>query len=253
VKAVVAMFKPVRELMLKGGDQIPNPPISVGYALLGLASQGYAPDPMTDAAAYLISTKQDADGKFRALPMRPPLESSYFTATALAIRALTDFGKDADEQIAHARQWLKTAEPRTTEDRTMQVLGLVWSRAEAEDVRKAAAALAAEQRPDGGWAQLPMLETDAYATGKALVALHSAGALTAADAAFQKGTGYLLRTQLADGSWLVRTRSFPVQVLKESGFPHGKDQWISASGTSWAVMALSLTTPRRQELSLLVE
>jgi hypothetical protein len=45
---------------------------------------------------------------------------------------------------------------------------------------------------------------------------------------------------MADGSWHVRSRSFPLQPLKESGFPHGKDQWISASGTGWAAMALSL-------------
>jgi hypothetical protein len=25
-----------------------------------------------------------------------------------------------------------------------------------------------------------------------------------------------------------------------SGFPHGRDSWISAAATSWAVMALSL-------------
>ena len=40
-------------------------------------------------------------------------------------------------------------------------------------------------------------------------------------------------------SW-VRSRAFPTQPYKESGFPHGKDQWISAAGTSWAAMALSL-------------
>jgi hypothetical protein len=51
---------------------------------------------------------------------------------------------------------------------------------------------------------------------------------------------FCYETQLADGSWLVRSRSFPFQPLKDSGFPHGKDQWISAAGTSWAAMALSL-------------
>jgi hypothetical protein len=55
-----------------------------------------------------------------------------------------------------------------------------------------------------------------------------------------KAIDYLLRTQLGDGSWLVVSRSFPFQPYKESGFPHGKDQWISAAGTSWASMALSL-------------
>jgi hypothetical protein len=31
-----------------------------------------------------------------------------------------------------------------------------------------------------------------------------------------------------------------VQPYFESGFPYGHDQWISAAGTSWATMALSL-------------
>ena len=59
-----------------------------------------------------------------------------------------------------------------------------------------------------------------------------------------------LRTQLSDGSWLAHTRTFPFQVYKESGFPHGKDQWISAAASSWAAMALSLSAPSSgQEIS----
>jgi hypothetical protein len=41
----------------------------------------------------------------------------------------------------------------------------------------------------------------------------------------------------------VRSRTFPLQPLKESGFPHGKHQWISAAGTSWATMAIALALP----------
>lgn len=60
------------------------------------------------------------------------------------------------------------------------------------------------------------------------------------DEAYQRAVDFLLRTQLANGSWLVRSRSFPIQPYRESGFPHGKNQWISAAGTSWAARALSL-------------
>jgi hypothetical protein len=28
----------------------------------------------------------------------------------------------------------------------------------------------------------------------------------------------------------------------DNGFPHGVDQWISAAGTSWATMALTLAS-----------
>jgi hypothetical protein len=74
--------------------------------------------------------------------------------------------------------------------------------------------------------------------------LQEVGALTPEDKAHQHATAYLLRTQLADGSWLVRTRSSPVQQFKDSGFPHGRDQWISAAGTSWAAMALAMSQPK---------
>jgi hypothetical protein len=53
---------------------------------------------------------------------------------------------------------------------------------------------------------------------------------------------FLLTTQKEDGSWLVETRvTETVNTYFESGFPHGKNQWISISGTSWATMALTLT------------
>jgi hypothetical protein len=178
------------------------------------------------------------------LPARPPLEVSAFTATALSIRALALFAQDCDDRIARAREWLKQARPSTQEDRTMRLLGLVWSKADAKSIAQASAELLAQQRPDGGWAQLAGLESDAYATGQAMVALHEAGTLAATDKAYQHGVAYLLRTQLADGSWIVRTRSSPVQTLKDSGFPHGRDQWISAAGTSWAAMALAFSQPR---------
>ena len=81
--------------------------------------------------------------------------------------------------------------------------------------------------------------SDAYATGEALYALN-AGRIPISDPVYRKGIGYLLRTQAADGSWHVKSRSIWVQPYFESGFPYGHDQWISVAGTAWAVMALSL-------------
>ena len=55
------------------------------------------------------------------------------------------------------------------------------------------------------------------------------------------GVQYLLGTWEPDRTWQVQTRGFPFQKYFECGFPYGKDQWISAAATSWAVMALALT------------
>jgi hypothetical protein len=91
------------------------------------------------------------------------------------------------------------------------------------------------------------MDSDAYATGTALVALHQAGRLPTTDPAYQRGVAFLLKTQREDGSWLVRKRSKPFQSYYESGFPHGKDQFISITATGWATTALALTCPPRLE------
>ena len=77
--------------------------------------------------------------------------------------------------------WLATARPQATEDKAFQLLGLIWGQAKPEVIRKAARALLGEQRSDGGWAQVPALASDAYATGEALVALKQSGTLSVSD------------------------------------------------------------------------
>ncbi|MDX2150055.1 MAG: ankyrin repeat domain-containing protein [Bryobacteraceae bacterium] len=243
VKAVMAMVKPIREGLEKGTVNLPNPPITLSYALLGLAAEGYPADANTDAMVAAISRTQSADGGFDVMALRPPLEYSRFSAAALSIRALQLYGKNSEDRIRRAVEWLRSAAPVTQEDRSMKVLGLAWGKADAADVAKAARELLAAQRPDGGWAQLPGMESDSYATGQAMVALYEAKAVQPEERPYRMGVAFLLRTQMADGSWLVKTRSSPVQPLKDSGFPHGRDQWISAAGTSWAAMALSLSQP----------
>lgn len=241
--ATIHVLKRVADQALQNRDRIPDVPISVSYSLLGLAASHYPADQTTEAMTRVIGAWQSDDGAFHPLPaMRPPIESNAFAATALSLRALQLYGTQPEARIARATGWLLGATPHTTEERAMQLLGLAWAKAPADDIRRSMQALLAEQRQDGGWSQLPTLETDAYATGQALVALQTAGQAVASPE-YQRGVAFLLRTQFADGSWLVRSRTFPVQPLKDSGFPHGKDQWISAAGTSWATMAIALAMP----------
>jgi squalene cyclase len=137
-----------------------------------------------------------------------------------------------------AAEWLAKARPKSTEDRAFQLFGLIWAGGKQEIVQKAARDLLKEQRSDGGWAQIPSLPSDAYATGQALVALKEGGAMTPADAAYNRGAQFLMNTQAEDGSWYVRSRSIPFQPYFEGGFPYGPDQFISAAATNWATMAL---------------
>jgi hypothetical protein len=133
---------------------------------------------------------------------------------------------------------------KDNEERVFRLFALKAADAPQSEIDAAAKELLARQRDDGGWAQLDSGEpasatkSDAYATGTALVALYDAGGLATSDPAYQRGVAYLLRTQLDDGSWHVISRSKPFQTYFETGFPHGNDQFISASATGWATWAL---------------
>jgi hypothetical protein len=134
-------------------------------------------------------------------------------------------------------------EATTLHDQAFRLLGLTWVGADKKSIESQAAALLKSQRLDGGWSQYPAMESDAFATGLALYALHLSGDLSPSNTAYQRGVAYLLQTQLADGSWHVKTRSFPFQTYFESGFPHGHDQWISATATGFAAVALMQALP----------
>jgi hypothetical protein len=229
----MAMWNSLRESMQNGTARVPNPPIVVSYSLVGLDASKYPADETTKAMVAMITRLQDADGGWRSDIRGPPMEASDFTATALSLRSLQLYGGDP-QRVSHASGCLETAGPSHYNS------WLSWARAEQTVIQERTGALLAEQHVDGGWAQAGNLDADAYSTGQALVALHTAGTLKPSDGAYQSAVDFLLRTQRPDGSWWVRSRAFPIQPYKESGFPHGKDQRISAAGTSWAAMALSL-------------
>jgi ankyrin repeat protein len=231
------------------GHAIPGESDTMAYILLGLAAEKHQPDAATDAIARLIRLQQEPNGSWAPFAHRPPIEASEIQATAIGIRALQVYGPAAERglnaaAVARATSWLRDATPRSTEDRALQLLGFAWTNTEAAQVARAAQALLSEQRADGGWAQIPSLASDAYATGEALVALLRSGTRTSADPAVMKGVAYLLRTQFADGSWLVRTRAVPLQPYMDADFPHGRDQFISTAATNWATQALLLSASR---------
>ena len=231
-------FKGRKKRLLKG-EGVPGGPYSAGYALVGLSEAGQ-PDVETQRAiiSYLFKT-QDKTGCWRIRTHRPPLEDSHFTATALAMRCLVEFVDVADrnESLNSAVAWLRKAKPKSTEGHTFKLLGLHWTK-DTELEASAAQTLLEMQREDHGWSQLPNMKSDAYATGQALAALRAVGLLKADTIQYRLGVKWLIENQERDGSWKVKTRSKPIQKLFDSGFPHGKDQFISISATCWAVMAL---------------
>jgi hypothetical protein len=146
------------------------------------------------------------------------------------------------KSIQLAATWIGEYRPSTNYDLAWRLQGLVWGGKSKDAILKARRDLLALQRSDGGWSDIPSMESAAYTTGLAMISLQSSGLLVS-DPAYQRGVEYLLNTQLEDGSWHVRTRAAGFQPYFDNGFPHGVDQWISAAGTSLATIALTLAAP----------
>jgi ankyrin repeat protein len=241
---VLRVLERNREQMLLGGGVTDE--LAPAYVLAALAAEEQKPNFTTDALVQFLVLQQRPDGSWRTPVYRPPQDASDLTFTALAARGLRLFApkgrhQEMEGRFQSAREWLVRAQAQDTEDKTFRLLGLAWTHAEPRHIQQAVAALLHEQRGDGGWAQLPTLKSDAYATGQVLVALREGGGLAVDHEAYRRGVEFLLKTQRADGSWFVPTRSFPLQPHVETGFPHGRSQFISLAGTNWATMALLLT------------
>ncbi len=216
--------------------------------LQGMHAAGYQPDSITDSAVVDIAISQESDGHWGAgeVQLRPPIAQSHFAGTTRAIRMLQAYGIPARkvefaERIARARAWLLNAKPVTTEDHAMKLSGLTNSGATKTEIKNAARAVLALQRPDGGWSGNPYMVSDAYATSGALLALAESKAVKVTDAAYRKGIDYLLSTQFPDGAWHVRSRAIKFQPYFESGFPFKHDQWISTAATAFAAQAVALS------------
>jgi ankyrin repeat protein len=222
---------------------------TLGYTLMGMAAAGYKADALTDSHIHYLSIYQFPDGPWRTTSYRPPEEYGPFTTTAVALRAMKLYPipgrrEEFAERFARAKRWLLSARASSQEERSMQLNGLASAGASAVERAPFVKALKAGQNQDGSWSQLPDITGDAYATGEALYALHVSGNVPTSDPVYRKGVRWLLRNQLADGSWFVPTRAVPVQPHTfESGFPHGWNQFASDGASSWASMALLFTLP----------
>jgi ankyrin repeat protein len=221
----------------------------IGYMLMGFDAEHVQPNLDTDTAARYIKMHQSPNGEWRysVADQRPPLCSEYIGETATAMRGLQLYAPAAEKaayqkSVDLAAAWLATAQPKVSEDRSWRLMGLAWAGKNPGAVKAAVKDLLAFQRADGGWPDIPTMESSAYSTGMALVALRTAG-MAVSDPAYQKGVKYLLSTQQNDGTWYVKSRALSFQPFFDAGYSHGFDQFISAAGSNWAAMALASAIP----------
>lgn len=228
-----------------------------GTALWLLDVAGWKPDATTTAAAEFFLDQNKNSDHWAPAMRRPPTVGSEFTTTYLVLRGLRHHSPPSlaartGSRTTAAGQWLLAAPARNTEDSVYRLRALHLLDVDEAAFKKEAAELLAVQAADGGWPQKLDTASDAYATGTTLAALHDTGALTVKDAAFQRGLRYLLTAQGTDGSWHVRKRTHDVQPFFDSNFPHGVDQFISISATSWAAYALLRAMPKTERKPYLV-
>jgi len=241
---ILTFFSSSVPRMMLGDPAVGGEAITTGYAQMALAAEGHPLDTVTGVMTHWLLARQMPDGRWLGNGLnRPPSEYSLISHTAIAAGGLRSYPlpgrrSEVEESLARAGRWLRAAKPSSAEERGMRLMGLVWTDAPRAVVTAAIDEIRDRQEPDGGWSQFGRTAADAYATGLSLYALRVAG-VPASDEMYRKGVAFLLGTQYQDGTWLVRTHSFPVQRYFESGFPYGRHQWISAAGTSWASLAIA--------------
>ena len=268
-----------RRKELSKGKGVPGGAFTAGYALAQFISTSHATAvkdvnqvprlPGTDELLEYLLQIYNPERPWKINTIRPPLESSDFTATGLAVAALGTYEPEQlMQRMKEIRHWYGQTQAKTTEDRAFQAMGWYWlihseyafhaqrslptegrnrpgevqmpdTQADAERMMEFIAGLRDRQREDGGWGQTDQMESDAYATGLVLTSLLMVKPSLYREKWVEKGVQYLIKNQESDGTWLVNTRSKPIQEYFESGFPHGEDQFISIAASCWSVIALS--------------
>ena len=231
------------------GKSLGGQSLTAGHVLWSFELGGVSNDDYSDAFVSYILHQQKKEGYWDVQINRPPSEESKIHTSYFAIYYMNYFARGKDiknrvkDAVDKARPWLMDEKPNSQEDFNGKLKALIFLKASPEKINKLRKDIIKRQRDDGGWAQLSEMESDAYATGQTLYTLLTETPETYRDLTFNesiiKARSYLLKNQKDDGSWLVKTRSKPIQKFFDNGDPHGKNQFISISATSWATAALA--------------
>ncbi len=249
--------------MLEEAERLPGGAATTGFGFWALMLDHRANDKTTTAMVnYLLqiqgvkrADERDPkklpsveDGRWIATCRRQPMQASMIADTVLVLMGMEKYATPEQRpRVAKARvaaeKWLAQAPLRDQQDRIWRLWGLHHLGGDEAVKRKTLDAILATQRDDGGWAEMEERASDAYSTGQTLFMLLKTG--TASEhPAVARARDYLLRTQLADGSWLAESHvTFKAQPYFENGDPHGEHQFLSTAATAWATAALAQLLP----------
>jgi hypothetical protein len=205
--------------------------IQFAAALAEAWRTGYAHD--TEAlvrASESLLPEQDSDGAWKvdtggvagAPATYGPALATYMARRTLEIADARRFA----QPIGRANQWLNSIQPGNILDRAAILLALPDSAPKHLD------ALLAAQTSDGGWGPQPHAPAEPFDTAVTLLALYGVRAVHNITAAIDRGRAFLVKFQLADGSWPETTRP--------AGFTSYAER-VSTAG--WAAYALLITGP----------
>ncbi len=244
------------------GEHVPGGASSTGFGLWALKLAQHPADDVTAAmvenllkiqGVVRLSESDSAqpaqlkDGAWLPSCRRPPLQGSDIATTVLALIGMEHYATDEQrERLGTARavadKWLAETPLVTATDRAWRLWGLSLFGGEVATIEATRAAIFKTQRADGGWSETDDRQSDAYSTGETLFVLLQTGT-PATDPAVLRTRDYLIKSQHADGSWLVETHVKPVQTFFENGDPHGKHQFLSTAATAWSTAALTQLLP----------
>ena len=220
--------------------------IQFAHATTAAFEAALVPKSAVDAAAAIVAADQQPDGSWRldsSDSIGSPATYGTALATVFARRTLIASGLPAlADRIAHAERWLSQIEVHNVPDATAILFAAADhpGAPEPDNWRAAVALLKKGQGRDGGWGPYVTSPAEPFDTALATLALQtltrrpSGGqpwfTETALADAIAKGRAYLVREQLADGSWNETTR------------PAGQTSYAQRiSTTGWALLAIMET------------
>jgi len=189
--------------------------------------------PMLVRMADWLIGQQQREGYWPVDHLEAPVDQGEVMTTAGAILTLAAAQRHQPDPtytaaIQRGVDWLRDANPTTTQDLVYAVIGLTGAGIPVTDasVTQQMEILRTRQNSDGGWGEAIRLGSNGYATGQALYA-YKAAAVDIADPSFRQGVMWLLEHQLGDGSWQ--------QINSQQTSPGRASNYAT---TMWAVIGL---------------